>query len=554
MKLPQLVLFMILLVGSNQIAEAQLLKNQKQFTRQDSLRGSITPERAWWDLKYYDLDVTVKPADKFIFGSNEITYEVLEPYQVLQIDLQEPMKIVNATQNNRELEVKQEGNAHFIQLVDPQIVGVTNRVKITFEGTPREAKNAPWDGGFSWEKDNNGTPFIATSNQGLGASVWWPNKDHMYDEGENGMTISVNAPAGLRTVSNGRLTNTELKTDGSSTYTWEVKNPINNYGVNINIGDYVNFSEVYQGESGPLDMNYYVLRDNLEKAKKQFKDAPKMMKAFEHWFGPYPFYEDSYKLVEVPYLGMEHQSSVTYGNKYVNGYLGNDLSGTGWGMKFDFIIIHESGHEWFANNITNKDIADMWIHESFTAYSESLFLDYYYGKQASSEYIIGTRRSIKNDRPLIGQYDVNHEGSGDMYYKGANLLHTLRQIANDDEKWRQILRGLNSEFYHQTVTTAQIENYISKEMEIDLAPVFDQYLRGIRIPKLEYAIKKNKMQYRWVNVVEGFEMPLQILIDGKSEWITPSTKTKKLKLPSKNSEFEVIEDFYVNYKKRTKLK
>jgi aminopeptidase N len=376
----------------------------------------------------------------------------------------------------------------------------------------------------------------------------------MYDEGENGMTISVNAPAGLRTVSNGRLTNTELKTDGSSTYTWEVKNPINNYGVNINIGDYVNFSEVYQGESGPLDMNYYVLRDNLEKAKKQFKDAPKMMKAFEHWFGPYPFYEDSYKLVEVPYLGMEHQSSVTYGNKYVNGYLGNDLSGTGWGMKFDFIIIHESGHEWFANNITNKDIADMWIHESFTAYSESLFLDYYYGKQASSEYIIGTRRSIKNDRPLIGQYDVNHEGSGDMYYKGANLLHTLRQIANDDEKWRQILRGLNSEFYHQTVTTAQIENYISKEMEIDLAPVFDQYLRGIRIPRLEYAIKKNKMQYRWVNVVEGFEMPLQILIDGKSEWITPSTKTKKLKLPSKNSEFEVIEDFYVNYKKRTKLK
>jgi len=554
MKLPQLVLFMILLVGSTQIAEAQLLKNQKQFTRQDSLRGSITPERAWWDLKYYDLDVTVKPDNKFIFGSNAITYEVLEPYQVLQVDLQEPMKILSVTQNSRELEVKQEGNAHFIQLVDQQIVGVTNTVKIRFEGTPREAKNAPWDGGFSWEKDNNGKHFIATSNQGLGASVWWPNKDHMYDEGENGMTISVNAPAGLMNVSNGRLTSTELKTDGSSTYTWEVKNPINNYGVNINIGDYVNFSEVYQGEAGPLDMNYYVLRDNLEKAKKQFQDAPKMMKAFEHWFGPYPFYEDSYKLVEVPYLGMEHQSSVTYGNKYVNGYLGSDLSRTGWGMKFDFIIIHESGHEWFANNITNKDIADMWIHESFTAYSESLFLDYYYGKEASSEYVIGTRRTIKNDRPLLGNYKVNHEGSGDMYYKGANLLHTLRQIANDDEKWRQILRGLNKEFYHETVTTAQIENYISKEMKIDLAPVFDQYLRDIRVPKLEYAIKKNKMQHRWVDVVEGFEMPIQVLIDGEKTWITPSSKIQKLKLPSKKSVFEVVEDFYVNYKKISKLK
>jgi aminopeptidase N len=554
MKSPQLVLFMILLVGFTKIAEAQLLKNQKQFTRQDSLRGSITPERAWWDLKYYDLDVTVKPDDKFIFGSNEITYKVLAPYQVLQVDLQEPMNILSATQNNRELEVNQEVNAHFIQLVDQQIVGATNTVVVRFEGTPREAKNAPWDGGFSWEKDSNGKHFIATSNQGLGASVWWPNKDHMYDEGGNGMTISVNAPEGLMNVSNGRLTSKELKTDGSSTYTWKVKNPINNYGVNINIGDYVNFSEVYQGEAGPLDMNYYVLRDHLEKAKEQFKDAPKMMKAFEHWFGPYPFYEDSYKLVEVPYLGMEHQSSVTYGNKYVNGYLGTDLSGTGWGMKFDFIIIHESGHEWFANNITNKDIADMWIHESFTAYSESLFLDYYYGKQASSEYVIGTRRDIKNDRPIIGDYDVNHEGSGDMYYKGANLLHTLRQITNDDEKWRQILRGLNSKFYHKTVTSAQIENYISEKMEIDLAPVFDQYLRDIRIPKLEYTIKKNAMQYRWVDVIAGFEMPIQVRIDGKKTWITPSTKIQNFKFPSENTEFEVVVDFYVNYKKRTNLK
>ena len=546
------IVFLFILFSASSLSTAQLLHDKDQFTRQDSLRGSITPERAWWDITYYNLDVTVLPEDKFIYGSNTITYEVLEPYQVMQIDLQEPMHITMVTQNGKELEVKHEGNAHFITLKENQTTGSKNQIKIDFEGHPREARNAPWDGGFSWRKDSNGKDFIATSNQGLGASVWWPCKDHMYQE-VDGMTISVNAPAGLMNVSNGRLIKTELKPDGSSTYTWEVKNPINNYGVNINIGDYVNFSEVYQGEAGPLDMNYYVLRDNLDKAKKQFKDAPKMMKAFEHWFGPYPFYADSYKLVEVPYLGMEHQSSVTYGNRYVNGYLGSDLSNSGWGMKFDFIIIHESGHEWFANNITNKDIADMWIHESFTSYSENLFVDYYYGKEASAAYVIGTRRKVMNDKPLIGKYDVNNEGSGDMYYKGANFLHTLRQITNDDEKWRQILRGLNFEFYHKTVTTAQIENYISDQMEMDLKPVFNQYLRDTRIPKLEYSIKKRNLHYRWVDVVDGFKMPIQVLIDGEKTWITPSSKIQKMKLPSKKSEFEVIEDFYVKYKKRSKL-
>ena len=546
------IVFLFILFSASSLSTAQLLHDKDQFTRQDSLRGSITPERAWWDITYYNLDVTVLPEDKFIYGSNTITYEVLEPYQVMQIDLQEPMHITMVTQNGKELEVKHEGNAHFITLKENQTTGSKNQIKIDFEGHPREARNAPWDGGFSWRKDSNGKDFIATSNQGLGASVWWPCKDHMYQE-VDGMTISVNAPAGLMNVSNGRLIKTELKPDGSSTYTWEVKNPINNYGVNINIGDYVNFSEVYQGEAGPLDMNYYVLRDNLDKAKKQFKDAPKMMKAFEHWFGPYPFYADSYKLVEVPYLGMEHQSSVTYGNRYVNGYLGSDLSNSGWGMKFDFIIIHESGHEWFANNITNKDIADMWIHESFTSYSENLFVDYYYGKEASAAYVIGTRRKVMNDKPLIGKYDVNNEGSGDMYYKGANFLHTLRQITNDDEKWRQILRGLNFEFYHKTVTTAQIENYISDQMEMDLNPVFNQYLRDTRIPKLEYSIRKRNLHYRWIDVVEGFDMPIQVLIDGEKIWITPSSKIQKMKLPSKKSEFEVIEDFYVKYKKRSKL-
>jgi len=519
-----------------------LFSKSETFTRQDSLRGSITLERSWWDLTYYHLNVAVNPDKRFIKGKNTVQYKVLKPHQVLQIDLQPPLKITKAIQNNEELKVVSEGNAHFIQLKSPQKEGAINSVDVYYEGNPKEAIRAPWDGGFSWKKDSNGNHFVATSCQGLGASVWWPNKDHMYDEVDS-MAISVRVPKNLMDVSNGRLRNIEQHNDNTTTYHWFVDNPINNYGVNVNIGDYVHFSEKYQGEDGELDMNYYVLRDNLKKAKKQFKDAPKMMKAFEHWFGKYPFYEDGFKLVEVPYLGMEHQSSVTYGNQYKNGYLGRDLSGTGWGLKFDFIIIHEAGHEWFANNITNVDIADMWIHESFTAYSENLFLDYYYGKKASAEYVIGTRSSIQNDKPIIGHYNVNNEGSGDMYYKGANMLHTIRQLVNDDEKWRQILRGLNADFYHKTVTTQEIEQYMIDKSGIDLSKVFDQYLRTVKIPELEYTIKNNTLKYRWNNVVKGFNMPVKVIIDGKVKLLNPTEnwQTKTIK----GTSIEVDKNFYV---------
>lgn len=518
-----------------------LLSEQLSFSRQDSLRGSITPEREWWDLTYYHLDIEVKPDEKFISGKNTIQYKVLQPFQVMQIDLQSPMEIIKVTQNNEELKVKHEGNAHFIRLTKAQNIGDTNSIEVHYKGQPREAKRAPWDGGFSWKKDNNGKHFIATSCQGLGASVWWPNKDHMYDEVDS-MLISVTHPKGLMNVSNGRLRKLQ-ENDNTITSHWFVNNPINNYGVNVNIGDYVNFSEVYDGEKGDLDMDYWVLSYNLDKAKTHFTDAPKMMKAFEHWFGPYPFYEDSFKLVEVPYLGMEHQSSVTYGNQYKKGYLGNDLSRTGWGLKFDFIIIHEAGHEWFANNITNKDIADMWIHEGFTAYSENLFLDYYYGKEASADYVIGTRANIQNDRPLIGEYHVNNEGSSDMYYKGANMLHTLRQLVEDDDKWRQILRGLNSEFYHQTVTTKQIEDYISEQSGIDLTAFFNQYLRSTKIPTLEYKIENGALEYRWTNTVAGFDMPIQIEIDGKTEWLYPKVDRQSKGI---NSDLLTVNrDFYI---------
>jgi aminopeptidase N len=516
----------------------------QKFTKQDSLRGSITKERVWWDLKKYHLDIKVNPADSTIVGSNTIDYQVVEKYNVMQIDLQEPMQITKIVQDGVQLKYQREGNVYHVYLVANQNKGEQKQLVVFYGGKPKIAVNPPWDGGITWKKDENGKSFIASSCQGLGASVWWPNKDHMYDEAES-MLISVNVPKGLMDISNGRLISTKQLKDNTTTYTWQVTNPINNYGVNINIGDYVAFSEKYKGEKGILDCQYYVLRNNLAKAKKQFQDVPKMLKAFEHWFGPYPFYEDSYKLVEVPYLGMEHQSSVTYGNGYINGYRGRDLSETGWGLKFDFIIIHESGHEWFANNITYKDIADMWIHESFTNYSESLFVEYYYGKEAGAAYVRGTRKSIQNDKSIIGQYDVNNEGSGDMYYKGGNMLHTIRQIINDDEKWRQILRGLNSTFYHQTVTTKQIEDYISQQAGIDLSTVFNQYLRDTRVPTLEYYLKEKVLVYRWINCVDGFNMPVQIALDGESLRILPTKEWKIQTLATINSKLTIDVNYYV---------
>lgn len=536
--------FVALFISSSLSAQGLLQKNNEVFTRQDSLRGSITKERAWWDVKYYHLDVKVNPSDSTITGSNTIRYQVLNAYNRMQIDLQNPMKIDKVVQDGKELKYQREENTFFIELVAPQIKGAVKELKVFYSGQPKVAVNPPWDGGITWKKDHNGNPFIASSCQGLGASVWWPNKDHMYDEVEN-MLISVNVPGDLTNVSNGRLQSVKKLKDGTRTFNWYVANPINNYGVNINIGDYVSFSEKYAGEKGNLDCSYYVLRDNLAKAKKQFTEVPRMLKALEHWFGPYPFYEDSYKLVEAPYLGMEHQSSVTYGNDFKNGYKGRDLSGTGWGLKFDFIIIHESGHEWFANNITYKDIADMWIHESFTNYSESLFVEYYYGKEAGFDYVKGVRKSIQNDKPIIGHYDVNSEGSGDMYYKGANMLHTLRQIVNNDEKWKAILRGLNSTFYHQTVTTKQIEDYLSTNVRLDLATFFNQYLRDTRIPTLEYYFKDNSLTFRWTNCVANFNMPIKITLNGTEKWLKPETNWKRESVTSENKELKIDTNFYV---------
>jgi aminopeptidase N len=547
-----------------QPAYNQVLNKQETFTHQDTLRGSLNAARTWWDVQRYD--ITVKPDynNKTIAGVTGITAKVVEAGNRLQIDLQQPLVIDSIVQKIRQL-AESTGQQNFISRNCPftrdgntAMVSVDGLVKkpgllylaVYYHGKPKEATRPPWDGGWIWKKDANGNPWMSVACQGLGASVWYPCKDHQSDEPDSGASLTMIVPDTLTAVGNGRLQQKQSNNDGTTSWTWTVINPINNYNIVPYIGRYSNFTEIFNGEKGALDCSYWVLDYNLDKAKKQFTQAALMLKCFEYWFGPYPFYEDGFKLVESPHLGMEHQSAVAYGNKFQNGYLGRDLSGTGWGLKWDFIIVHESGHEWFANNVSSKDLADMWIHESFTNYSETLFTDCQYGSEAGNDYVIGTRKTIANDRPVIGPYGVNREGSGDMYCKGGNMLHTIRQVINNDTIFRQLLRGLNKTFYHQTVTTQQIENYISQQSGIDFSKVFDQYLRTTMVPVLEYKISKNILQYRWTNCVPGFNLPLKITA-GSAIWIKPtvSWRTQKLGKGFTGENVSIDRNFYVIAKK-----
>lgn len=500
-----------LLIAS--FSNAQETGKNKTFTHADTLRGSITPERAWWNVTGYDISIKPDYINKTTEGKNTITYKVVSDnyVPVMQIDLQEPLHIDSIVLNNSgKLSFKQEGNVWHVQVPKQKKTSV-NHLDIFYSGKPHEALRAPWDGGWTFTKDSLGRPWMTVTCQGLGASVWYPCKDHQSDEPDNGASLTMIVPDTLVAVANGRLASKTSNEDGTATYKWFVINPINNYDIIPYIGKYVNFSETYNGEKGKLDLNYWVLDYNLTKAKDYMpKEVHNMLKAFEYWFDPYPFYEDGYKLIDVPHTGMEHQSAVAYGNWYKPGYRERDVSGTGWGLKWDFIIVHESGHEWFGNNITSKDIADMWIHEGFTNYSETLFVDYIYGKDAADEYNAGTRRGIKNDRPIIGPYGVNAQGSGDMYPKSGNMIHAIRHSLDNDSLFRQILRGLNKTFYHQTVTAGQVKTYINKQAGYDYSKVFDQYLRTIQIPKLEikFSNDNKNVSYRWIDCVKGFNLPL----------------------------------------------
>jgi aminopeptidase N len=539
------VLAVTLLLAVPRLSPAQTAA-KPVFTRADTIRGSNTPERAWWDAAFYDLHVKVNPADSSIAGHNAITYRVLKPAKEMQIDLQLPLVVDSIVQEGLELGARRDGNAFFVRLISPQRVGAKKTISVYYHGKPTVAQRAPWDGGFVWARDSLARPAIATANEGLGASVWWPNKDLLSDEPDS-QRVSITVPDSLINVSNGRLRSTTPNADGTTTYEWFVTNPINNYNVAVNAARYAHFSDTYEGERGRLTLDFYPLEYHLDTARKQFQQVKPMLQCFESWFGPFPWYEDGFKLVETPHLGMEHQSAIAYGNRYKNGYLGRDRSASGHGLLWDFIIIHEGAHEWWGNSITMKDAADMWIHESFATYAEGLFTECQQGKKAGAAYTIGQRKIVRNDKPIIGVYGVNHEGSGDMYDKGANMLHTIRQLVDDDARWRGMLRGLAKTYWHQTVSGKQIEDYISRQSGLSLSSVFDQYLRTTKIPVLEYRLDGSRLSYRWSNVVRGFAMPVKVTTSpGTFTWVRPTTswKTTAIRL-ARPEEFRVDENFYV---------
>jgi len=495
----------------------QSLVAQETFTRKDSLHGGLRFERTCFDVLRYNLDIMVLPRTKKIKGNNEIIFKVVENTKKIQIDLFENMQIDSIIWNKQKLDYKREFNAVFIDFPIELNKETTQSITFYYQGNPVVARNAPWDGGFVFNKDKNGKDWIGVAVQGTGASLWYPCKDSQSDEPENGASIKVAVPNGLMNVSNGRFIGSEKLENNFTRWDWEVKNPINNYTITLNIGDYVHIHDNHKG----LDLDYYVLSYNEEKARKHFEEVKPMMDCFQSKFGDYPFKEDGYKLVETPYLGMEHQSAVAYGNKFLKGYLGNDLSRTGIGLTFDYITIHESGHEWFGNSITSKDIADMWIHEGFTQYTEIVFVECQLGYEKAMQYAKGLQKNVFNSSPIIGNYGVNNEGSGDMYPKGALLLNTLRHVINDDQKWWKLILDYSTTFRHKIIDTETVIAFFNKESGMDLTPIFNQYLRHTAIPKLEYKIENKRLFYKWTTDETNFLMPIDIKINGKSKRIYP---------------------------------
>jgi aminopeptidase N len=514
------ILFLLLPFASM----AQFTKAGTTFSHADSLRGGLTPLRSDYDVKYYHLDVKFDIARKFISGSNQFRFRAVHDLSRLQFDLFANLQVDRILYKGKQLPFQREDNAVFITF--PEIIkeGSLGEFTVYYSGNPIVAKHAPWDGGVVFSADSLGRPFVATACEGIGASIWWPNKDHLSDEVDS-MLISISVPNGLKDVSNGRLQKiTDLK-NGYTRFDWFVSSPINNYSIAANIGNYTHFDDSYTGEGGKLSLDYWVLSYHRKRAELQFKGNVKpMLASYEHWLGAYPFYKDGYKLVETPYPAMEHQSAISYGGFAKSGPP-NELRGVEGGKNWDFIILHESAHEWFGNNITAKDLGDLWIHEAFATYLASLFVESQYGKQAGIAFLIPGRAGISNEVPVAGPYNVNKMGSGDMYSKGAVLLNMIRIIVDDDKKWRGILRGLNQEFYHQTVTYDDVVDYMAKQSGKNLRPVFDQYLNCRTLPVLEFVTKDGKLNCRWIAEAKDFSMPVRIRKKGAEfEMISPSTK------------------------------
>ena len=528
------------------------------FSREDSLRGDLSSMRTCYDVTFYDLFVMVDQQEKSLEKSyNIIHFNVVSDFDRMQIDLALNMEVLLIQFEGTELEYSREFDAVYIDF--PRVLKKSEHanVKIWYSGYPKEAVNAPWDGGFTWEKDDNGNPWIGVSCQGLGASVWWPCKDHQSDEPDS-MRITCSARYPSKIISNGDLRKDTTVWDQYfnslvNVSEWFVSYPINNYNVTLNIGDYVNFSELYISKKDTLRMDYYVLSDNLVKAKEHFKQVKPMMECFEKYFGAYPFWNDGYALVETPYLGMEHQSAIAYGNDYLPGYHGNTRFIDE--LNFDFIIVHESGHEWWGNSITTNDIADMWVHEGFCTYSEVLYVECMYGYDAMLSYINSKKESVRNDKPVIGPYHVNVEGSSDMYNKGSLMLHTLRSLIDDDEMWFEIIKGIANDFKYKTVDGQEIINYINEKSGKDFTYFFNQYLKNKEIPNFQYNLQKEgrnyTLVYRWEAITE-FDMPILINTGNNDFWIYPNIVWKELDLGSFDIyDFKVRDDlFFIDIKKQ----
>jgi aminopeptidase N len=516
----------------------------QNFTRRDSLQGGLRPERTCYDVQRYDLNIKINPDEKTIVGYNEIAFKVVENSSKIQVDLFENMQIDSIIHKNNKLEYKREFDAVFIDFPSGLTTNSSEKIRFYYSGNPKVAKNAPWDGGFVFKKDKQGKHWIGVAVQGTGASLWYPVKDSQTDEPDLGATIKVAVPNGLMNVSNGRFIGSEDLKNGYNRWDWEVKNPINNYDITVNIADYAHIQDNHNG----LDLDYYVLRDNEEIAKKHFEEVKPMMDCFQTKFGKYPFAEDGYKLVETPYLGMEHQSAVAYGNKYKKGYMGSDLSMSGVGLLFDYITIHESGHEWFGNSITSSDIADMWIHEGFTQYSELVYIECQFGYEKAMKYAKGLKLNVRNDRPIIGTCCVNNEGSGDMYPKGALLLNTLRHVINNDELWWKIILKYSETYRHKIIDTPTVIAFFNQESSMNLTSIFNQYLSYKKIPALELKLNKKKLEFQWKTDVTDFNMPIDLKVNGKEIRIEPTNKWKKSKFKIKSlDEVEVLNNEFFVY-------
>jgi aminopeptidase N len=555
MRFPLIFFALVILVPRSTFSQPAPREGAKAFTRADTLRGTLSPARACYDVKWYHLDVVVNPDSQSIAGSTTIRFVALGDCSRMQVDLFENMRVkVLSLDGGPPLKFTREAGAIFVTVPRSPDTGTMHDLVVAYEGKPRVAVNPPWDGGFIWRKDDAGSPWVAVACQGTGASLWWPNKDHQSDEPDS-MLISVTVPPGLEDVSNGRLRSVTRLPGGWSRYVWGVTYPINNYDVTVNIGKFAHIVDAYHGETS-LTLDYYVLPNHLEQAKKQFAQVTSMLACFEKDFGPYPFARDGYKLVESPHLGMEHQTAVAYGNGFKQGYRGTSASR--YGVMFDFIIIHESAHEWWGNSVTAKDIADMWIHESFGAHAEALYVECRFGRDAMLDYVNSKRTQVANRTPILGVPNVNNEGSGDMYPKGSLMLHTLRGMMDNDSLWFAVLRGLHERFKYTTVTTEDVVGYINSATGTDYTPFFDQYLRHASIPRLDVTIRVKgtgaTARYRWKADEEKLNMPVRVTTSGGTfAFIRPTTSWQTMDLGALDpKDFRVDEQwFYVDTQIRT---